>query len=271
MWFVLFSPSGLPQHPDVRRRLCILIRTYMAIDLRSADRFVQRHIGPSEKEIGEMLEALGLDSLGDLVKETVPAAIRNGPAPRSAACPRRARVARAGAGPRGEERYLPLFYRDGLPRHAYAAAYSAERAGKSELVTRSTRPTRPRSRRDAWKRCLNFQTMVIDLTGLEIANASLLDEGTAAAEAMMMLHRANRKGDKNTFFVSEACHPQTIEVVKARRSAHWRRRRGGRPRDVRVYGRRLRGAAPVPHHRRSPSTTTPLSATRRTRQTRTSW
>ena len=62
---------------------------------------------------------------------------------------------------------------------------------------------------------LNYQTMVIDLTGMEIANASLLDEGTAAAEAMMMARRLT-KGDRNTFFVSERCHPQTIAVVKTR-------------------------------------------------------
>lgn len=62
---------------------------------------------------------------------------------------------------------------------------------------------------------LNYQTAVIDLTGMEIANASLLDESTAAAEAMMMARRLT-KGDRNTFFVSELCHPQTIEVVKTR-------------------------------------------------------
>jgi len=63
---------------------------------------------------------------------------------------------------------------------------------------------------------LNFQTMVSDLTGLPIANSSLLDEGTAAAEAMTMCHSVNRKSKSNTIFVSDLCHPQTIEVVKTR-------------------------------------------------------
>src|SRR5262249_2127052 len=63
---------------------------------------------------------------------------------------------------------------------------------------------------------LNFQTMISDLTGLEIANASLLDEGTAAAEAMAMLRAVHGHGSGDIFFVSDACHPQTIEVVKTR-------------------------------------------------------
>src|SRR5205814_660996 len=64
---------------------------------------------------------------------------------------------------------------------------------------------------------LTFQTMVIDLTGLQVANASLLDEGTAAAEAMTMCHAL--KEGKNVFFVSSTCHPQTIDVVKTRAGA----------------------------------------------------
>ena len=66
---------------------------------------------------------------------------------------------------------------------------------------------------------LNFQTMVMDLTGLEIANASLLDEGTAAAEAMAMSYAVRGKPGKETFFVSDECHPQTIDVVKTRAHA----------------------------------------------------
>src|SRR2546428_7542568 len=66
---------------------------------------------------------------------------------------------------------------------------------------------------------LNFQTMVCDLTGLEIANASLLDEATAAAEAMMMCHRLQHEEGRNNFFVSQNCHPQIIEVIQTRAKA----------------------------------------------------
>src|SRR5205823_3287803 len=66
---------------------------------------------------------------------------------------------------------------------------------------------------------LNFQTMVIDLTAMEIANASLLDEATAAAEAMTMCHRLKGREDNNAIFISETCHPQTVEVVRARAKA----------------------------------------------------
>src|SRR5213078_127344 len=63
---------------------------------------------------------------------------------------------------------------------------------------------------------LNFQTLIMDLTGLDVAGASLLDEATAAAEAMHMLHGLAERDEANVFFVSELCHPQTIEVVRTR-------------------------------------------------------
>src|SRR4029079_14358009 len=66
---------------------------------------------------------------------------------------------------------------------------------------------------------LNFQTMVMDLTGLEIANASLLDEATAAAEAMFLAYQARGKEGKHTFFVDSRCHPQTIDMVETRARA----------------------------------------------------
>ena len=89
---------------------------------------------------------------------------------------------------------------------------------------------------------LNFQTMVMDLTGLEIANASLLDEGTAAAEAMAMAYALKGKAGRETFFVSDECFPQTIDVVKTRAQARGIAVVVGDHRTVRRFGAEVFGA-----------------------------
>ncbi|MDQ7041046.1 MAG: aminomethyl-transferring glycine dehydrogenase [Rhodothermus sp.] len=187
----------------------------MGIDLSFTDRFVDRHIGPSPAEIQEMLQTLGLSSLEELVAETIPTSIRT---KRPLALPPALSEAELLA--RLQERATknapfrsfigmgyydtmtpPVIQRNVLENPAWYTAYTPYQAeiaqGRLEAL-------------------LNFQTMVIELTGLELANASLLDEATAAAEAMMMLHRIARDPARNTFFVSEACHPQTIAVVETR-------------------------------------------------------
>ena len=187
----------------------------MAIDLRPTDRFVRRHIGPSETEMQEMLDALGLASLDELVDQTVPAAIRmkhplDLPAARSEyellddlhgiAAQNDVYRSFIGMGYSGTIT-PPVIQRNILENPNWYTQYTPYQAeiaqGRLEML-------------------LNFQTTVIDLTGLEIANASLLDEGTAAAEAMMMLQRVTKRSDRSTFFVAEDCHPQTIAVVQAR-------------------------------------------------------
>ena len=187
----------------------------MAIDFDFTDRFAHRHIGPSEDEVRAMLEALGYDTLEALMEAAIPEAIRTD---RPLALPpartehvllddlrriaARNQVFRSfiGMGYHGTVT-PPAIQRNILENPNWYTQYTPYQAeiaqGRLEML-------------------LNFQTMVIDLTGLEIANASLLDEGTAAAEAMMMFNRLTRRGDKNTFFVSAACHPQTIAVVQAR-------------------------------------------------------
>ena len=119
---------------------------------------------------------------------------------------------------------------------------------------------------------LNFQTMVADLTGLPLANASLLDEGTAAAEAMAMCARPGAATSAARFFVADDCHPQTIAVVRTR----------ARPLGIEVvvgdHARRPIGArtsfgvaGAVPGHRRPGASTTAPFAERRTRRARWSW
>jgi glycine dehydrogenase len=187
----------------------------MPIRLQSSDRFADRHIGPSEADIRAMLDAIGVETLDALVQETVPASIRMDrdlqlPQPLTeTALLRRARqladknkVFRSYIGLGYHGTLTPPVVQRGILEnpswYTQYTPYQAEIAqGRLEAL-------------------LNYQTMVMDLTGMEIANASLLDEGTAAAEAMMMFHRQSKRSHRNRFFVSEACHPQTIAVVEAR-------------------------------------------------------
>jgi len=180
--------------------------------------FIPRHIGPSADEQRAMLQALGFDSLDALIDATVPDAIRY----------RR-----------------PLAIHTGLSE--YEALASLRRVAEKNEVCRSylglgyhaciTPPVIQRNvlENPGWytaytpyqaeiaqgrlEALLNFQTMIMDLTGFEIANASLLDEGTAAAEAMAMAYAARGKPGKEVFFVADSCHPQTIDVVRTRAHA----------------------------------------------------
>jgi glycine dehydrogenase len=182
--------------------------------LPPADSFARRHNGPSPAEQATMLKTLGYDSLEALVDTAVPPAIRSerplalpGPLSESAALAELAGIAAAnqvftsfiGQGYYGT--HTPgVIQRTILENPGWYTAYTPYQAEISQ------------GRLEA---LLNFQTLVTELTGLEIAGASMLDEGTAAAEAMMMAHRL-RRGKGSQFFVSELCHPQTIDIVRTR-------------------------------------------------------
>ena len=180
--------------------------------LKPAKTFLDRHVGPTEAEIREMLNVLGFPSLETLVHATVPEDIRlheslDLPAPRSEeeALSDLRRMARKnhvfrsciGMGYYGCHT-PPVILRNMLENPAWYTQYTPYQAeiaqGRLEAL-------------------LNFQTMVADLTGLPLANASLLDEGTAAAEAMAMCKAIT---GRQAFFASEKCHPQTLAVVRTR-------------------------------------------------------
>src|SRR5687768_15964446 len=183
--------------------------------LLAPDAFATRHIGPGDDDVKEMLGALGYASLEELIDATVPAAIRmrgalNLPPAQSEyealaglrTLARKNRLARSFLGLGFYETITPPpIQRNILENPGWYTAYTPYQAeiaqGRLEAL-------------------LNFQTVIIDLTGLEIANASLLDEATAAAEAMTLAYAVRGKPGKETFFVSELCHPQTIEVVRTR-------------------------------------------------------
>ncbi len=183
--------------------------------LQPADAFVRRHLGPRPADIDQMLSVIGVASLDELIDQTVPAAIRLRqplalPAPRGEAevlAELRSMAAKnltfrsyIGMGYSGTTT-PPVIQRNILENPGWYTQYTPYQAeiaqGRLEAL-------------------LNFQTMISDLTGLDIANASLLDEATAAAEAMTLCKRAQKRGSANIFFVSAACHPQTIAVIRTR-------------------------------------------------------
>jgi glycine dehydrogenase len=174
----------------------------------------RRHIGPSPAEIAAMLKVVGYESLDALIDATVPAPIRRlaplawGPALserealdklRETATKNKVLVSLIGQGYYGTIT-PPVIQRTILENPAWYTAYT---------------PYQPEISQGRLEALLNYQTMVCDLTGLEVANASLLDEATAAAEAMAMAARVSKSKAK-TFFVDAACHPQTIALIKTR-------------------------------------------------------
>lgn len=183
--------------------------------LTVTDSFIQRHIGPNNHEIGQMLSILGLNTLDELITKTIPPAIHlenrlNLPTAQSeyAALNQLKSIASKNKIYRS---YLGMGYHDCITP-AVIQRNILENPGWYTAYT----PYQAEIAQGRLEALLNFQTMIIELTGLEIVNASLLDEGTAAAEAMSMSYALCKNKKANAIFVSQACHPQTIEVIKTR-------------------------------------------------------
>ncbi|CUH79114.1 aminomethyl-transferring glycine dehydrogenase [Tropicibacter naphthalenivorans] len=188
--------------------------TYDPIDYLPYDFANRRHIGPSPEEMAQMFDTLGVADLDTLIAQTVPESIRQ-ERPldfgkplseremlhrmRKVADKNKVLVSLIGQGYHGTVT-PPAIQRNILENPAWYTAYT---------------PYQPEISQGRLEALLNFQTMVSDLTGLEIANASLLDESTACAEAMTMAQRV-AKSKATAFFVDENCHPQNIAVMKTR-------------------------------------------------------
>jgi glycine dehydrogenase len=185
-------------------------------DLEQAEAFEARHIGPGAEEQAKMLATLGYASLDELVDAAVPGSIRfteglSLPAAHSEtqaladlrALAERNRVVTSMIGLGYHATITPgVILRNVLENPAWYTAYT---------------PYQPEISQGRLEALLNFQTMIADLTGMALANASLLDEGTAAAEAMTLARRAAKgMADDAVFLVDADCHPQTIEVVRTR-------------------------------------------------------
>ena len=201
--------------------------------------FSRRHIGSGPADQDAMLVALGQKTLDALIDAVVPAAIRlqrplNLPAAlseaqalaelRALASQNQVWRSYLGQGYHGTVT-PPVILREVLENAGWYTAYT---------------PYQPEIAQGRLEALLNFQTMVIDLTGLPVANASLLDEGTAAAEAMALCLHAAEDAAGRVFFVSQDCHPQTIAVVKTRARPLGVDVLVGAPADV--SGRKLLGA-----------------------------
>ncbi|MHB1222944.1 MAG: aminomethyl-transferring glycine dehydrogenase [Gemmatimonadaceae bacterium] len=186
--------------------------------LADADLFVDRHVGPSPAEVAAMVALLDYQTLDDFIDAVVPPAIRlQRPLDLPAGATEAqvlADLRRLASRNRIHRSYIglgyygchtpPVIQRNVLENPGWYTAYTPYQAeiaqGRLEAL-------------------LNFQTMVIDLTGMAIANASLLDEGTAAAESMQLSHTLAPGSGREVFLVSQDCHPQTIEVVRTRAAA----------------------------------------------------
>ncbi|MDR2111702.1 MAG: aminomethyl-transferring glycine dehydrogenase, partial [Candidatus Accumulibacter sp.] len=182
--------------------------------LENREEFISRHVGPSSDDIPAMLAAIGAPSLDDLIGETVPAAIRL-PAPPPLAEPRPEAEALAAlrdiaARNKLNKSLIGMGYADTLTPSVILRNV-LENPGWYTAYT----PYQAEIAQGRLEALLNYQQMVIDLTGLPLANASLLDEATAAAEAMSMARRVS-KSKSNLFFVDGNCFPQTIDVLKTR-------------------------------------------------------
>jgi len=183
--------------------------------LEAHDEFVGRHIGPDASEIEQMLKTIGSDSMEDLIRETMPASILNEAVMDLPEGENEARVLDEMRSMADENTLShsmigmgyhptitpPVILRNVLENPGWYTAYTPYQAEISQ---------------GRLEGMLNFQQMVMDLTGMEMSNASLLDEATAAAEAMAMIKRVNRRCKSSRFIVDARCLPQTIDVVRTR-------------------------------------------------------
>lgn len=189
----------------------------MKINLTNRKKFAKRHIGVSDNQINEMLSTIGVDTLDQLIDETVPKSIRlkedlNLPQEKSEYVFLN-EFRKLAAQNQVFKSYIGLGYYDCITPTVIARNI-LENPGWYTAYT----PYQAEIAQGRLEMLLNFQTMVTDLTGMEIANASLLDEATAAAEMMNMFFNASKGSRKKaqTFFVSDKCLPQTLNVLKSR-------------------------------------------------------
>ncbi|ABF89308.1 glycine dehydrogenase [Myxococcus xanthus DK 1622] len=189
----------------------------MSLNWKYQEPFAGRHNGPDDTELKQLLSALGVDSLDAFIDQAVPPAIR-------------AKEPLKLATARGEHELLAALESIAAKNQVFRSfiGMGYHDTHTPNVILRNVfqnpgwytqyTPYQAEIAQGRLEALLNFQTLVMDLTGLEVANASLLDEGTAAAEAMALALAVHQKGEESgaAFFVSDGCHPQTVEVVRTR-------------------------------------------------------
>ncbi len=187
----------------------------MQIKANHSDEFIHRHISPMANDTAAMLKTIGIESLDKLIDETIPSHIR---------LKERMKLPEA----LSEQELIQMLqsYANENILHKNYLGQGYYGTHTPNVILRNIMenpgwytaytPYQAEIAQGRLEALLNFQTMIIDLTGMEIANASLLDEGTAAAEAMHMLHAETKNANATKFFVSELCFPQTIDILKTR-------------------------------------------------------
>src|SRR3954454_22840293 len=180
----------------------------------AATTFVRRHIGPSPRDIAAMLESVGAKSLSELMSQTLPSSIRQkAPLDLGRALSETEALAHMGELARDNQVFASLIGQ-GYSGTILPAVIQRNIMENPAWYTAYT-PYQPEISQGRLEALLNFQTMICDLTGLDVANASLLDEATAAAEAMALAERHSRVEAK-AFFVDKDVHPQTLAVMRTR-------------------------------------------------------
>lgn len=184
-------------------------------ELSHLEEFIHRHVGPNSRQIRSMVEALNVESVDDLIEKTIPAGIRSEETAKllPATTEQRAlqelksiaqqnQIFKTYIGMGYHDTYIPpVILRNVLENPGWYTAYT---------------PYQPEIAQGRLEGLLNFQQMIVELSGMDMANASMLDESTAAAEAMTMAKRVARKNKSDGFFVDRQCHPQTLAVLETR-------------------------------------------------------
>jgi len=179
------------------------------------DKFVNRHIGPNDSEIKEMLEVVGVKSIDELINQTIPSQIRLEKSPEIGEPVSEYKFLEELREIARQNQVFKPYIGMGYNHTITPAVVQRNILENPGWYTQYT-PYQAEIAQGRLEALMNFQTAVIDLTALPIANASLLDEGTAAAEAMSMFHSIRSNKTAGKFFVSEECFPQTISVMKTR-------------------------------------------------------